>query len=447
MNNKMQNQNKIDSSISSVMRITIPILLTSLSTCSMLLIDRFMLAGYSLESMSAASISGNFISIFSYMLIGITSSAEIYVGQYNGSKQYAKLASPTWQMLYLSIFSMVIFLPVAYFSEYCNTLPSYFLEEGIAYQRPLMYFGVFQGIITALSSFFIGQGKTKIVTNVVICGTITNVILDYFFIYKFHMKCHGAAIATIIAEAVQILILATVFFNKKNIKHYKTFLSRKFDSVVFWGCIKLGTPMAVGNFISMIAWYVAQVAVSNVSKDQATVYNICVSIYMFFIFLGDGLSKSISTISSNMIAQNDAISIHKTYRLFIIIGCVFSFSVSIFILLFPDLIFQIFNIINMDVEKLVDIRFTFVLIAVGIILETSMLTTCGVLHSGGDIKYPVIVNQSLIWSLVVFPTIVLYNINLLDVNIVFELCILWLSVSLFLLQKRYKSMLWYNKLV
>ncbi len=448
-NKNNNNEHKtIDSSARSILKVTIPILLTSLSTCMMFMVDRFMLAGYSTDSMNAAVMSGCFVSVFSYMLVGIASSAEVYVGQYNGDKQYEQLGAPTWQMLYLSLFSILIFFPIAYFSEYFNTLPDYFLKEGLAYQRPLMYFAFLQGMIMSLSAFFVGQGKTRIITYVIISGTILNVILDYFFIYTFKMGCSGAAIATVIAEIVQVMILAVIFFNRNNRAIYKTLENRNFNKQLFFGCIKIGGPLALGNFISMLAWYTTQTAVSHVSKEYATIYNIGINIYVFFIFFGDGLNKAIATISANMIGRKDLISIRKTYKFFIYMGLFFSTLVAIPMIIFPNFILRIFDLINNDIMKLHnDIKTVFLLVSLNNILETLMLTTAGVLNSGGDTRYPVIVNQTCIWILVIVPTIIAYYLKILDATLVNKLCMIWLSISLFLLYRRYRSLKWYNKLV
>lgn len=448
-NKNNNNEHKIiDSSARSILRVTIPILLASLSTCMMFVVDRFMLAGYSTDSMNAAVMSGCFVAVFSYMLVGIASSAEVYVSQYNGDKQYEQLGAPTWQMLYLSLFSILVFFPIAYFSEYFNTLPDYFLKEGLAYQRPLMYFAFLQGMIMSLSAFFVGQGKTQIVTFVIISGTILNVILDYFFIYTFKMGCSGAAIATVIAEIVQVMILAVILFNRNNRAIYKTLENRNFNKQLFFGCIKIGAPLALGNFISMLAWYTTQTAVSHVSKEYATIYNIGINIYVFFIFFGDGLNKAIATISANMIGRKDLISIRKTYKFFIYMGLFFSTLVAIPMIIFPNFILRIFDLINNDIMKLHnDIKIVFLLVSLNNILETLMLTTTGVLNSGGDTRYPVIVNQTCIWILVIVPTIIAYHFKMLDATLVNKLCMIWLSISLFLLYRRYKSLKWYNKLV
>ncbi|MDR1333749.1 MAG: polysaccharide biosynthesis C-terminal domain-containing protein, partial [Holosporaceae bacterium] len=295
----------IDCSLKSILGVTLPIMISMASTFLMLLIDRVMLAAYSMDAMNAATMSGNFVCIFAFMYTGIANAAEVFAGQYNGSKQYEKLAAPTWQMIYMALMTCVISLPVAYFSDTINTLPHYYLEEGVSYQKVWMYFAFLPPMRVALAAFFVGQGKTKIITLSVVVGAVTNLVLDYLLIFGLKdvippMGCKGAAIATVITEFVQVLILAVMFFNRRNRKVYKTFENRHFNPKLFLDFIKIGVPMSFGNCISMIAWYVIQTIVSHTSKDAATIYNIGNTIYTFFIFVGEGINKAIATISANM---------------------------------------------------------------------------------------------------------------------------------------------------
>lgn len=42
-----------------------------------------------------------------FMWVTLAAMAEVFVAQYNGSKQYGKLGEPVWQMIWLSGFSLI----------------------------------------------------------------------------------------------------------------------------------------------------------------------------------------------------------------------------------------------------------------------------------------------------------------------------------------------------
>ncbi|MDR1908137.1 MAG: polysaccharide biosynthesis C-terminal domain-containing protein, partial [Holosporales bacterium] len=338
----------IDCSLKSILNVAIPMVLSSMSSNLMYAIDRFILAGYSINAVNAAVMASTFVMIFTFMFIGISDVAEIFVGQYNGSKQRDKLAAPSWQMIYLSVASSIIFLPIAYFSDYINAFPSSYLHDGVLYQKILMYFGMLPAFKAALSAFFIGQGKTKIITISVIIGFLTNVILDYTLIYGVEniirpMGCLGAAVATIIAEVLQIAVLATTFFGENNRKTYGTLRNYRFDKKLFLNCVKIGAPMAFSNCVSLLAWFIVQTIVSHVSDTAATIYNVGIILYVFFIFVGEGINKAIATICANMIGSGDLQSIEKTRKIFVMMALLFGGVIAVPLILYPQCILHMLD--------------------------------------------------------------------------------------------------------
>ena len=218
---KSAQQQNINSSFSSIFRIILPLILSSLSTNLMFLIDRFVLAYYSIDSMNAAMMGGNLAGIFTLLLMSIAGTTEIFVGQYNGGNHDDKIASPIWQMIYFSILSLIIFIPIGYFSDIINLIPPYYESDGVPYQRLLTYFCWLPCLVAAFTGFFVGRGKTGFITHVVIIGNVLNVFLDILLVFGYKniipmMGCRGAAIATVISESVQAIILAIAFWSRYN---------------------------------------------------------------------------------------------------------------------------------------------------------------------------------------------------------------------------------------
>lgn len=447
------NHRVINSSLKSILNVSLPLILSALSSNLLFLIDRMILAYYSIDSMNAAAISGNFVAIFCFMIASIAGVSEIYVGQNNGKKNYSELATPVWQMVYFSIIASCVLMPFAYFAEYINLLPDYCKKEGLEYQRILMYLSALPGIKISLASFFIGQGKTKIITYTVLLGAISDILLDIIFIFGYQdiipaMGCFGAALATIFAELVQIIVLAIVFFSRDNRLIYGTIRDRKFNMDIFKGCLKIGYPMSIGRIFELSAWYLIYIAISYVSKDMAIIQGICVSIYIFFAFICDGISKSAATVSSNLIGQKDLPSIRKSLKMFFKIILVLGGFIMLPLIIFPQSIFYFLDMLHDNVSNLYPTMIIiFKLLAFEIIIEAMGCALWGILMSGGDTKYPMIVNLSALWGIVVFPVLILYCIGLLKtVTTIYWLELIWVLVVFVFFYKRYQTLKWYNLL-
>jgi MATE family multidrug resistance protein len=439
----------IGKSFGDIVRISFPMILSMLSSNLMYFVDRAILAGYSLDAMYASVVSGGFYAIFAWIFVGVASTAEVFVSQSNGQKNYDKLAGPVWQMIYMSAMSAVLFLPLGYFSEYINFLPDYAREEGIAYQRPLLYFGFLPGLISGISAFFIGQGKTGIVMYITIIGNACNAILSYYAVYNLGMGAAGAAIATVISEVLQVVILASVFLNESNRRLFNTIKNRHFDKKMFCNCFKIGTPLSINNLLVVLAWQVIATLAGHTSSEIGIIWGIGVSIHVLISFVAEGLSKATSTITANMIGKGDIGSVKKVFKNFMGLIVVFICLFSVPMVLLPDLTFSILNIPKEEISRLreqltIILRFDFALF----ILESLEYVTWGILMAGGDTKYPTIVSQSCVWGSVVLPVCVMYFLGKLSsVNAIYCFLLFSCAVSSFLMFRRYKSLKWCRVLV
>lgn len=85
-------------------------------------------------------------------------------------------------------------------------------EYGIILVRGVPIF-----MFSSMLQVFVRNDKAPNIAMVgVICGGVSNVILDYIFIFMLKMGMEGGAIATVIGSSITILILSIHFFSKAN---------------------------------------------------------------------------------------------------------------------------------------------------------------------------------------------------------------------------------------
>ncbi|MDR2738052.1 MAG: polysaccharide biosynthesis C-terminal domain-containing protein, partial [Puniceicoccales bacterium] len=344
---------RIDSSTSSILRVVVPLILSAFSENLMFLIDRIVLAYYSVDAMNAAMLGGALASLYSIALMAIAGTTEIFVGQYNGAKKYDKIGSPVWQMIYFVAISLIFVVPIGHFTKFLNLIPEYYAADGISYQKILTYFCWLPALTGAFTGFFIGRGKTRIVTAVVVIGTLVNIALDYLLVFGYgnlvpSFGCNGAAIATIVAEAVQALILAFGFWSKRNREAYNTAKNKKFDKKLFFRCLRVGYPMAFGRCVEMLAWYLVLSAMSHISKELATIQGVVTTVYVLFEFVCDGLVKGSATLSANFIGQKNMPSIACVFKKLTIITIIVCSVAMLPLLVAPGIVFDFLNTLHED---------------------------------------------------------------------------------------------------
>jgi Na+-driven multidrug efflux pump len=72
---------------------------------------------------------------------------------------------------------------------------------------------VFQSVGMGMNNFIRSEGNPRIAMNSMLVGAVANIILDPIFIFVFHWGMKGAALATIISQAVSAAWVLAYFMN------------------------------------------------------------------------------------------------------------------------------------------------------------------------------------------------------------------------------------------
>lgn len=85
------------------------------------------------------------------------------------------------------------------------------LPYSIAYMRIILIGAPFQALGFGMNNFIRGEGNPNVAMGTMLIGAVLNIILDYVFIFIFNMGMEGAALATIIAQAVSAVWVLSYF--------------------------------------------------------------------------------------------------------------------------------------------------------------------------------------------------------------------------------------------
>ncbi len=124
----------------------------------------------------------------------------------------------------------------------------------------------------------------------VITGGVTNIVLDYIFIYRFSLGMTGGAIATVIGSSATVVILCTHFFQKnctlKLVKH--GFHIRRLGKIVTNGFASFLVEMAGGVvtflFNIQLVRYIGDIGI--------TVYSIIANSSFVVMSLANGVAQA-----------------------------------------------------------------------------------------------------------------------------------------------------------
>ena len=298
--------------------IAIPLIISSLSGMAMLFVDRLVLARYTLKpimpQLKQLIWAGPFLSGWG----ALASVTQIFVAQNNGAGKHHLLGQPVWQMIWLGIVSILFFFPMAIWGSFIFFGADASHEMQRTYFFWMLLFGPAHILFSALSGFFIGQGKTFLTGSVVFIGNIINTFLCCLLVFGWEgyfpsWGIQGAAIATNTAVAGQVLILAVAFFRRSNRQKYGT-SEWKWNPTLLMKCIKVGLPGSLFGILEVAGWVVFYKMMSSLGENHLTVAGIVQNILILFNFFGEGLSRGVATLSGNAIGANRPGLVYKYVR-------------------------------------------------------------------------------------------------------------------------------------
>ncbi len=260
---------------------------------------------HSVEALAAAGIVGSFLSAIIWIVAQIETAISAVISQHYGAKRLHAVKTLVPQaILVCFLFSLLILGITSLFAE---SIFSAYNAKGLILKYAEDYYhiraiGYPMTLVTfALFGIFRGMQNTLWAMKCSLTGAGLNVILDFALVYgvgdvipAMHLK--GAAYASVIAQAV-MLIMALYFFFKKT--PFGLRLSRKINPK-----LKPVLSMSANFFIRTIALnvaiYMANAYATDYGDKYIAVQSILMNIWLFFSFFIDGYADASNAIGGRL---------------------------------------------------------------------------------------------------------------------------------------------------
>lgn len=198
------------------------------------------------NALASVGVAMNIVQFLVAVLIGLTTGASVLISHFYGAKLYEKLKlTVSTSVIFLFLLSILIAAVGIAFSPLIllllNASPD-IMEDAVLYLRILMggmLFPIFYNMYTA---YLRALGDSRGPLLILICCTVLNTVLDLFFVARLDMGVLGAAVATIIAQAVSaILCFIYTLYRVPLLRIRRLTL----DLRLFGSVLKYGMPAAI----------------------------------------------------------------------------------------------------------------------------------------------------------------------------------------------------------
>lgn len=319
---------------------SLPVLLSNLiqslySTVDMLVVGQF--AGAA--SMSGVNIGGQVSFLITNMVFGLSVGATVLIGQYMGADD-RKSMHETIATLFVSLLVAAIAITVVMIGLQTPLLkliqtPKESFSEAKSYFFISMLGTIFIFGYNALSAVMRGMGDSKNPLIFVGVACVVNIVLDLLFVATFKMGAAGAAWATVISQAIS-MILCIIYLKRNNfifdfsLESFKGATKEKLKLI-----LKVGLPTSVQNVATSISFLFLTTLVNSLGVMASAAVGAVGKLNGFAILPGVAMSTSVSAMAAQNIGAEKYDRASKTMFVGMAIALLISAVIFTLITLFP----------------------------------------------------------------------------------------------------------------
>lgn len=251
---------------------------------------------------SAVSTGSSIMNLVTFVLCALSTGVTILMGHYLGERAPEKISRLLGSAIaFFLAFALLFTVVLIVFAEPAARLmqaPEEAIDLTVQYVRICGGGFVFVVAYNLISGIFRGMGNSRLPLLFVAIACVVNIIGDLVLIAVFHMDVAGAAIATIGAQAVSV-VLSLWIIRKETLPF--TFSKRdiRFGREIF-AFVKIGAPLALQEFLTNITFMALCAFVNRLGLDASNGYGIAQKIQSFVLLIPSSLMQCMAS----FVAQN-----------------------------------------------------------------------------------------------------------------------------------------------
>lgn len=294
---------------------------------------------------SGVSTGSSIVNLVTFTITGLSMGVTVIMGRYFGQKRNDKVGQVVGGAIFLfmilSVVIAVVMLVCARPLALLMQAPKEALDLTILYVRICgggIFFIIAYNVISSISRG-IGDSTMPLVFVGIAC--IVNIFGDLLFIAVFKWNVVGAALATVMAQAVSVILSIVIIRRRKPPFTMKKEYIRFNPEIKNF--IRVGTPIAFQEVLTQLSFLALCAFINRLGLDASSGYGVANKIVSFVMLVPGALMQSMAS----FVAQNVGAGLEKRARKSMVIGMIIGGSIGIFITLLSffhgDLLAGIFS--------------------------------------------------------------------------------------------------------
>lgn len=301
-----------------LLKFAIPFLLASLLQAMYGAADLVIVGLFSnTANMAAVATGSQVMQMMVYLVLGLTMGSTVLIGQYLGAKMYDDVARAIGATIAIFfIISIILTLILTVFAGTITRLMNA-PPEAAAYTYSYIFISscgmVFIVGYNVISSILRGMGNSRAPLFFIAIACAANIILDLLFVVGLNMGATGAAVASVLAQALSVLT-GVLYIKKRGMAVDFNRRHINLNPLKVKKILQLGLPIALQNCLTSISFLLITAIINSMGLIAAASIGVCEKISAFTFMAPASFAAAVAVmVAQNIGAGNEKRAIQSMY--------------------------------------------------------------------------------------------------------------------------------------
>ncbi|WP_054743315.1 MATE family efflux transporter [Cellulosilyticum ruminicola] len=294
---------------------------------------------------SAVSTGSNIVNLIIFTVAGLSMGITVLIGRYIGEKREEKIGKViggaiclfTAIAVVVSIIMLTFARPLAQLMQ----APKEALDLTVLYVRICGGGIIFIITYNMISSIFRGMGNSRLPLIFVSIACVANIVGDLVFVAGCHMNVAGAALATVMAQAISV-VLSLIIIKRQNLPFKMSFKDICFNEEI-GHFLKIGAPIAFQEILTNISFLALCAFINHLGLEASSGYGIANKIVGFVMLVPGSLMQSMSSFVAQNVGAGKERRAREAMTTGMVIGASIGVVITVLTFLRGDLLAQLFT--------------------------------------------------------------------------------------------------------
>lgn len=386
-----------------LLTLAVPIIIQNFVASALNAIDVIMIGQMGETAVASVGLANQITFLTNFLIFGITSGSAIFAAQFWGKRDIPSIRKVLGAALMMAVGGALVFTTLA--AVFPRTALSIYsadpevIRRGSQYLRIVAFSYPFMATSFAFASILRSSGQVRLPVAVSVMAITIKTSLSYILIFgKFGlpaMGIPGAALATVIARLVEMLVMVGLSYRLKTVVAGKLSEIFTFQRSFWGGFLKTAFPVVINETFWSLGITIYNLIYAHISTEAVAAINITATIegLAFTIFIG--ISNACGILVGNQIGSGKPHQAFDYAKRTLLIATIGAWLMGILIYSLSEVVLTFYNV-SPEVKEYA--RRVLIVISLFLWIRISnMIIIVGILRSGGDTRFGLALDVGTVW--------------------------------------------------